>query len=46
LPRLRCTYREFIAIIEAHGFALHRHGAGSHRRYRAVIGGVEYIWSM
>jgi predicted RNA binding protein YcfA (HicA-like mRNA interferase family) len=43
LPRLRCTYREFLAIIETHGFVLHRQGAGSHRRYRAVIGGAEHL---
>jgi predicted RNA binding protein YcfA (HicA-like mRNA interferase family) len=37
LPRLKCTFREFIAIIEKHGFVLHRQGAGSHCRYRAVM---------
>jgi predicted RNA binding protein YcfA (HicA-like mRNA interferase family) len=39
VPRLKCTFREFIAIIEAHGFSLHRHGATSHRRYRGIIDG-------
>ena len=39
MPRLKCTYRELIAIIEAHGFVVHRHGATSHTRYRAVING-------
>lgn len=39
MPRLNCTYAEFIAILEAHGFVLHRHGATSHMRYRGVIGG-------
>jgi predicted RNA binding protein YcfA (HicA-like mRNA interferase family) len=41
---LRCSFREFIAIIEKHGFVLHRQGAGSHCRYRAVISGeVRYV---
>jgi predicted RNA binding protein YcfA (HicA-like mRNA interferase family) len=40
LPRVKCTFAEFIAIIEAHGFVLHRQGATSHRRYRGTIGGV------
>jgi predicted RNA binding protein YcfA (HicA-like mRNA interferase family) len=31
------------AIIEAHGFTKIRHGATSHRRYRAVIGGSERL---
>ena len=39
MPRLKCTFREFIAIIEAHGFVEIRHEGGSHRRYRAVLGG-------
>jgi predicted RNA binding protein YcfA (HicA-like mRNA interferase family) len=43
LPRLKCTFREFIAIIEAHGFRLHRQD-GSHRQYRGEIGGqVRYV---
>jgi predicted RNA binding protein YcfA (HicA-like mRNA interferase family) len=40
LPHLKCTFREFIAIIEQRGFVLHRHGATSHRRYRGVVDGV------
>ena len=40
MPRLKCTYGEFIAIIEEHGFKLHRHGATSHVRYRGEVGGV------
>lgn len=40
MPRLSCTFREFLAIIAAHGFVLHREGAGSHRRYRGIVGGV------
>jgi predicted RNA binding protein YcfA (HicA-like mRNA interferase family) len=40
LPQLKCTFREFIAIIEQRGFVLHRHGATSHRRYRGTVDGV------
>jgi predicted RNA binding protein YcfA (HicA-like mRNA interferase family) len=43
VPRLKCTFGEFVAIIERHGFVLHRHGATSHRRYRAVIDGQVYF---
>jgi len=39
LPRLKCTFREFIAIVEEHGFVEIRHASGSHRRYRGVIDG-------
>ena len=39
MPRLNCTFAQFIAIIEANGFVLHRHDGGSHRRYRGEIGG-------
>jgi predicted RNA binding protein YcfA (HicA-like mRNA interferase family) len=39
MPRLNCTFAHFIAIIEAQGFILHRHGATSHRIYRRDIGG-------
>jgi predicted RNA binding protein YcfA (HicA-like mRNA interferase family) len=42
LPRLNCTFKEFIAIIEGQGFVLHRHGATSHRRYRRVVGNEVY----
>lgn len=38
MPRLKCTFREFIAIIEAHDFQCHRQD-GSHRQYRGVIDG-------
>jgi predicted RNA binding protein YcfA (HicA-like mRNA interferase family) len=34
LPRLGCTFREAIAILEAHGFELHTHKSSSHRKYR------------
>jgi predicted RNA binding protein YcfA (HicA-like mRNA interferase family) len=37
VPRLKCTFREFIWIIEANGFRLHRQGATSHRQYRGVV---------
>ena len=33
------TFREFIAIIEAEGFIIHRHGATSHRIYRGMVRG-------
>jgi len=39
VPRLNCTFREFIEILEAHGFVLHRHEGGSHRIYRGEYGG-------
>lgn len=39
MPRLNCTFGEFIDIITAHGFVLHRQGATSHRRYRGVVEG-------
>jgi predicted RNA binding protein YcfA (HicA-like mRNA interferase family) len=38
LPRLKCTFREFIAILEVHGFSEVR-VAGSHRRFRGEFGG-------
>lgn len=34
MPRLKCTYSEFIAIIEAHGFKLLRHDGSSHQRWQ------------
>jgi len=39
LPRLKCTFREFIEIITARGFVEIRHGATSHCRYRGIVGG-------
>lgn len=39
MPRLSCTFRDFIEIIEAHGFELHRHGKTSHRRYIGTVNG-------
>lgn len=39
MPRLNCTFAQFIKIIEAHGFILKRHDGGSHRRYRGTVGG-------
>ena len=38
MPRLNCTFAEFLAIIEKQGFTLHRHDGGSHRRYRGTVG--------
>lgn len=39
MPRLSCSFDRFIAIIEAHGFSLHRHDGGSHRHYRGTVNG-------
>jgi predicted RNA binding protein YcfA (HicA-like mRNA interferase family) len=39
LPRLKCTYREFVEIIEAQGFEPYRHGATSHRRCKGMVAG-------
>lgn len=35
MPRLKCTFRDFIAIIEANGFTFDRQ-SGSHRQYERV----------
>jgi predicted RNA binding protein YcfA (HicA-like mRNA interferase family) len=43
LPRLNCTYAQFIAIIEQHGFKLHRQEATSHRVYRGVVSNTVQI---
>jgi predicted RNA binding protein YcfA (HicA-like mRNA interferase family) len=43
MPRLNCTFADFIGILERHGFVLHRHDGGSHRLYRAVIDGTVKI---
>ena len=37
---LKCKFREFIAIIEAHGFEEIRQPATSHRRYRGLVDGA------
>jgi predicted RNA binding protein YcfA (HicA-like mRNA interferase family) len=42
VPRLKCTFRRFIEIIEAHGFVLQRQ-EGSHRRYRGEHGGQVWL---
>ena len=33
------TFAQFVTIIEAHGFAFHRQGKGSHAIYRGVVNG-------
>jgi len=38
VPRLKCTFREFIAIVEKHNFSCDRQQGGSHRQYTRVIG--------
>ena len=44
MPRLRCKFRDFVAIIESHGFEVHRRGSGSHVRYRGIVSGeVRYV---
>jgi predicted RNA binding protein YcfA (HicA-like mRNA interferase family) len=39
VPRLKCTFREFIAIIVAHKFQLERQ-EGSHRHYKNAKGNL------
>lgn len=39
MPRLKCTGRDVIAILLAHGFELLHHDGSSHRRYRGMVGG-------
>jgi len=33
------NFARFAAILEAHGFELHREAKGSHRQYRGVVAG-------
>ncbi|MCC6918563.1 MAG: type II toxin-antitoxin system HicA family toxin [Alphaproteobacteria bacterium] len=40
---MKCTFRDFIRIIEDHGFILIRHDGSSHRRYRAVRSGRVWL---
>jgi predicted RNA binding protein YcfA (HicA-like mRNA interferase family) len=39
MPRLNCTFAEFIKILESHHFCEIRDPKGSHRRYRGEYGG-------
>ncbi|WP_414713021.1 type II toxin-antitoxin system HicA family toxin [Sphingopyxis sp.] len=39
MPRLKCTFQQFLDALLAHGFVLHRQGKGSHARYRGLVGG-------
>jgi predicted RNA binding protein YcfA (HicA-like mRNA interferase family) len=39
VPSLKCTYGEFLEILKAHGFVLHRHDGSSHQRWKGKIGG-------
>ena len=39
MPRLNCTFGEFLDIIRKHGFVLKSHDGGSHQRWRGVVGG-------
>jgi predicted RNA binding protein YcfA (HicA-like mRNA interferase family) len=43
VPRLKCTFREFIEIIRSHGFVLHREGRGSHAIWRRQAGAEVYL---
>lgn len=38
MPRIKCTFREFIAVLERNGFVEVRQ-TGSHRRFRGATGG-------
>jgi len=40
VPRLKCTYREFLAILDQCRFEMIRHDGGSHRRYRGIVAGT------
>lgn len=42
MPRLKCTFREFVAIIVAHGFKIDRQD-GSHRQYAGIAGGKRRV---
>ncbi len=40
MPRLKCTFREVIAIIEANGFEIvPARTSGSHRQYKRIVAG-------
>jgi predicted RNA binding protein YcfA (HicA-like mRNA interferase family) len=39
VPSLKCTFGEFIEVIVAHGFVLHRQSGTSHAIYRREQGG-------
>ncbi|HMA70752.1 MAG TPA: type II toxin-antitoxin system HicA family toxin [Xanthobacteraceae bacterium] len=43
MPGLKCTFLEFIKIIEAHGFKLDRQRSTSHRQYVGSVGGMRRI---
>lgn len=45
MPSLKCTYGEFLAILERYRFAPHgEQGATSHYRYRGIVDGqVKYV---
>lgn len=40
MPRLICTYREFVEILLKHHFEIKTQNGGSHVRYRGEAGGV------
>jgi predicted RNA binding protein YcfA (HicA-like mRNA interferase family) len=42
VPRLKCTFREFIEVLEANGFKFDRQ-KGSHRQYERVVGKMTHV---
>ena len=42
MPRLKCTFKEFIEVLEANGFKFDRQ-KGNHRQYERVVGNVTYV---
>jgi predicted RNA binding protein YcfA (HicA-like mRNA interferase family) len=42
VPRLKCTFKEFIEVLEANSFKFDRQ-KGSHRQYERVVGNITYV---
>ena len=40
MPRLNCTFKDFIYVLLNHGFELETTSATSHRQYRGVVDGA------
>ena len=43
MPRLKCTFRDFIQIILKQGFLLVRHDGTSHQVYRGLVDGKPHV---
>ena len=43
MPRLKCTFRDFIQIILKQEFLLVRHDGTSHQVYRGVVDGKPHV---